>query len=178
MEGWLLDSPSHLEYTDSCSSYQLCDPRSTVERANCDAQSVHIHLWEGLILQALWCTMLPMVSSALCLLCLALLLSVLSPPLRVHGSLSLLVAWTLHSESLSKSQFTVSVHGFSHSTSMPVRFLSHLRRFSYRLRAWNSLFGVIMNAREVAMCSHQNNASLFVDSFLSPSWLSTDLKSP
>ena len=30
---------------------------------------------------------------------------------------------------------TVSVHGFSHSISMPVWFLSRLRRFTYRLRA-------------------------------------------
>jgi len=94
LAGWSLDSPSHSEYTDSCSSYQLCDPRSTLERANYDAQSGQIPLWEGLNLQSLWCSMLPVVSSALCLLCLALLFSVFSPPLRVHCSPSFLVSQT------------------------------------------------------------------------------------
>ena len=67
------------------SSYQLYDPWSTVERAKCDAQFGQIPLWEGLNLQALWCSILPMVSSTLYLLCLALLLSMF---------LSLLIAWT------------------------------------------------------------------------------------
>jgi len=75
---------------------------SIVERAECDAQSGQIPLWEGLNLQALWCSMLPMVGTALCLFCLALLFYVFSPPLRVHCSLSLLVAWTLLN-SISKS---------------------------------------------------------------------------
>ena len=75
-----------------------------MEKANCGAQSGHIPLWEDLMLQALWCSMLLMVSSALCLLCLALLLSVFSPPLRVYCSLFLLVTWTLlYSSSLSYS---------------------------------------------------------------------------
>ena len=147
-----MDSLSHLEYTDSCSSYQLCDPQSTVERANCDAQSEQIPLSEGLILQALSCSMLLMVNSALCLLCLALLLSVLSLPLRVHCSLSLLVAWTLLYSSSLNLHSTVSLHAFSHSISMHVRFLSYIRQFAYRLCTWSSLFGVSMNAREVATC--------------------------
>jgi len=85
LAGWFLDSPSHSEFTDSFSSYQLYDPWSTVERAKCDAQFGQIPLWEGLNLQALWCSILPMVSSTLYLLCLALLLSMF---------LSLLIAWT------------------------------------------------------------------------------------
>ena len=124
LAGWFLDSPSHSEFTNSFSSYQLCDPWSTVERAKCDSQSGQIPLWEGLNLQALWCSTLPVVSSALCLLCLALLFSVFSPPLRVHCSLSLLVAWTpLYSFF---SFLTIFVHGFNHSILMLVRFLSYL----------------------------------------------------
>ena len=41
---------------------------SIVERANLDSQSRRIPLWDGLNLQALWCSMLPLVSSTLCLL--------------------------------------------------------------------------------------------------------------
>ena len=109
--------------------------------------------------------MLPVVSSALCLLCSALLFSVFSPPLKVHYSLSLLVAWTPLKNPVSS---TVSVHGFSHSILVHVRFLSRLRRFFFCLRAWSSLFSVSMNAWEVATCPHWNSTSLLVNSFL---WL-------
>ena len=34
LAGWFLDSPSHSEFTDSFSSYQLYDPWSIVDRAN------------------------------------------------------------------------------------------------------------------------------------------------
>lgn len=63
-------------------------------KSQCDAQSRQIPLWKGLNLQALWCSTLPTASLALYLLFLALLFSMFSPPLRVHCSLSLLVAWT------------------------------------------------------------------------------------
>ncbi len=103
---WSLDSPSHLEYTDSCSSYQLCDLGSIVERANYDAQSRHIPLREGLNLQALWCSMLPMVSSALYLFCSASLLSRFSSPLGVHCSLYL---WSHGLFSVSSFSFWLSL---------------------------------------------------------------------
>lgn len=111
-----------------------------------------------------------------------------SPPLRVHHSLSFLVAWTpLNSGSQSTPLYsTISIHGFSHLTPMSVRLLSHLRRFSFRSCAWSSLFGVSMNARDVATCPHRNSASLLVNSFLrlchgyvlSPPWRSNKIQIP
>ena len=120
--------------------------------------------------------MLPVVNSALCLFYLALLFFVFSPPLRVHCSLSLLVAWTpLNSDSKSTlTSSTVFVHGFSHSVPMPVRFLFHLRQFTFCSCAWSSLFNAIIINQGVATCPPINGASLlhwFVSSVTS--WMSS-----
>lgn len=44
------------------------------------------------------------------------------------------------------TNLTVSVHGFNHSITMHVQFLSHLHRFTICNCAWSSLFGISMNA--------------------------------
>ena len=87
--GWFLDSPSHWSTQTLLLPTSSVTFWSTVGRAKCDAQSRQIPLWDGLNLQALWCSMFPLVSSALCLFFFALLLSVFNPPLWVHCSTSL-----------------------------------------------------------------------------------------
>jgi len=90
------------------------------------------------------------------LLCFALLFFVFNPPLWVHCSTSS----SLDSCCLISLDSTISVHGFSHSNSMLVRFLFRLCRFTFCNCAWSSLFSVIMNAQGVAICPPLNGASM------------------
>jgi len=129
-----------------------------------------------------------MVSSTLCLFCLSLLFSMFSPPLRVHCSLSVLIAWTLlNSDSNSTlTNLTVSVHGFSHLIPMLVRFLFHLPTHLLQLRLEFPMFDVIMNAQGVAGLSsskwrqHASSICFFsyvVDAFFLHCGGQTDSKS-
>ena len=122
--------------------------------------------------------MLPLVSLALFLFCFALLFSMFSPPLRVHYYTSSL-DFCLSVSNLTDS--TISVHGFIHSVSIPVRFLSRLRQFACRMCAWNSLFCVSKITREVATCpsleKHQPAHRFVAFSTGGGQWIPNPLKS-
>ena len=106
--------PKPQEYTNSSFPTNFMTFWSIVERAECDAQSKNNHLWDGLNLQALESSMLPLVSSALYILSSFPLLHfllrffVFCIPLYVPVSLS----------------FALPVHGFKairdHGCSVPL----------------------------------------------------------